>query len=456
MAQTISDSILLAARRIAQGEDLRDQLGDLVAQALPATREQIESFHQHAPNNPEFTAEMVSDLEAGLQELLNCFETLEASLDDAPGGSWGTKASKLQNTIGQIRKAQAAHHERIEDGETSHLFLNRLLIHLQAWQEGRPPGAMTKSLVEAIPHFENELRSFIEEFEDPGVQERMNDHLDRLMENCLEVVDAVETGKASKEQLAQWQSRIIQFSQDLDQTLAETVESHLSLGPTPFPVVNLVNAALDRYLDNLIPPADLADTMEQCEDWLRLQLPTDVDPALSEAAESLFAVLQEMKQTTLESGDRDRLVTQRESLFAAAENLAMFAAVLSPEEEVVNLVSTEGLGAGSSPSGPQMPALLAAILQQAEAYLGGSQNSDALEESIQSLERLVSSTQGQMHRSRDSKEIRERTQQALALLEECVQLLWDFVDNPGDDLMENIEDLIHEASEVVASLTRRR
>lgn len=457
MAQTISDTILDHARKIAQGDDLRAQLSEQIQQALPATEEQIESFHQHAPNNPEFTPEMVTEFGAGLARLRDCFQDIQDSLDDPPGSAWSALADSLQEAILEVRKAQAVHHERIEDGDTSHLFLNRLLIHLDAWQKGRSPGAMTRALVEAVPHFENELRSFIEEFEDSGVQEQMSEHLDLLMETCSAVVEAVVAGKASPTELAQWQSKIVQFSQDLDQTLAETVESHLALGPTPFPIVNLVNAAMDRYLGQLIPAEDLADTTEQCEDWLRLQLPAETDPSLAEAAEGLFAVLQEMKRTCLETGDHDTLISQRENLFAAAENLAMFAAVLSPEDQVVNLVSTEGLAGGASgDNGTPMPALLATILQQADAYLSGSQNSDGLEESVQSLERLVTATQGQMSRSRDAQAVKERTQQALAILEEATQQLWDFIDNPKSEALDSIEEQIVEASEVVASLSPRR
>jgi hypothetical protein len=214
------------------------------------------------------------------------------------------------------------------------------------------------------------------------------------MDTCHEVVDAVTDGEATQDELAHWISQMVQFSQDLDQTLAETVESHLAMGPTPFPVVNLVNAAMDRYLGQVIPSEELADTMDQCEDWLRGQLPTDTDPAMHQAADELFKVLQEMRQTTL-ANDVDLLISQRESLFAAAENLAMFAAVLSPDEGVVNVVSVEGLSGGSAAGDERpMPALLATIIQQAESYLSGSQNSDKLEESLQALEKLVTSTEG--------------------------------------------------------------
>jgi hypothetical protein len=456
MSQTISDAILGLARQCAKGEDQRAQLGDLLNQAIPATEQQLQSFREHAPHNPEFTDEMVEQLDGGLAALKECFEDLQDMLDSPPSPEWNEPATRLEETVKEIRQAQAAHHESIEDGETSHLFLNRLLVHLQAWQNGRPPGSMTEALVAAVPQFEQELRSFIEEFEDPAVQDRMNAHMDRLMETCQAVADATKTRHATPEDLETWQNQIIQFSQDLDNTLAETVESHLSTGPTPFPVVNLVNAAMDRYFAQLVTAEDLADTMDQCEDWLRSQLPSDTDPALQQAAEELFKVLREMRQTTLE-GDGDQLASQRESLFSAAENLAMFAAVLSPEDEVVNLVSTDGLGRGGDMSDTRpMPQLLAQILQQSEAYLAGSQNSDGLEESIQALERLVTSTQGQMARSRDPKEIKERTQEALALLSDASQHLWDFVEKATKERLATIEEILGEAGDVVNSLTPRR
>ena len=353
-----------------------------------------------------------------------------------------------------VRTTQAAHQERIEDGETSHLFLNRLLLHLQAWQKGHKPGPMTASLVQAIPNFEHDLRSFIEEFDEPEVQEKLGIHLDKLMTTCHEVVEAVASGSASQETLAKWQSQITQFSQDLDQTLAETVETHLSVGPTPFPIINLVNAAIERYLNHTVTPTDLADTMLQCEEWLRTQLPGDSDQALLDAAEEVFRVLQGMRPLALQE-DVDNLLNQREALFAASENLAMFAAVLSTEEGVVNVVSTEGLGASAASDQRGMPVLLAQILQQAEGMLSG-QSSEPLEESVQALERLVSSTQGQMARSRDSKEMRERTQQALDLLQEASGHLWDFVENATDERFDTIEELLLEASEVVNSLSPGR
>lgn len=456
MSQTISDSILELSRKISQGDDQREALGELLTQALPATQQQLDSFQEHAPQNPEFTKEMVEQFQDGLRNLRSSFEQLEARLDEEPGPSWTADSEQLHRAIVAIRKAQSAHQELIEDGDTSHLYLNRLLVHLRAWQQGRAPGAMTLGLVQAMGHFEQDLRSFIDEFEDPAVQDRMNNHVERLMDTCHAVVDAVEAGEASPDELSHWISQMVQFSQDLDQTLAETVESHLAMGPTPFPVVNLVNAAMDRYLGQLIPADELADTMDQCEDWLRGQLPADTDPSLSQAAEELFKTLQEMRQTTL-AGDTNLLISQRESLFAAAENLAMFAAVLSPDEGVVNLVSTEGLsgGGGGSDERP-MPALLATILQQAESYLSGSQNSEKLEESVQALERLVTSTEGQVARSRDSVEIKKRTQEALELLNEASNQLWDFVESASAERLHSIEDLLCDASDVVNTLTPRR
>ncbi|MBS2040228.1 hypothetical protein JST97_34895 [bacterium] len=455
MSQTISDSILELSRKIAQGEEQREALAELLKQALPATDQQLSTFSEHAPNNPEFTQEMVEQFQDGLRNLKLSFEQLQGLANQAPGSAWGEASEHLHRSIVSIRKAQSAHQELIEDGDTSHLYLNRLLVHLRAWQDGRAPGAMTVGLVQAMPHFEQDLRSFIDEFEDPAVQDRMNAHVERLMDTCHEVVEAVQAGEASKDELGHWISQMVQFSQDLDQTLAETVESHLSMGPTPFPVVNLVNAAMDRYLGQLIPAEELADTMDQCEDWLRGQLPTDTDPSLNQAAEELFKVLQEMRQTTM-AGDVDLLVSQREALFSAAENLAMFAAVLSPDEGVVNLVSTEGLSGGAASDQRPMPALLSTILQQAESYLSGSQNSEKLEESLEALEKLVTSTEGQMSRSRDSLEVKQRTQQALELLNEASQQLWDFVDSASEERLNTIEDLLCEASEVVNTLSPRR
>lgn len=455
MSSTISDAILDLARKISQGEDHREALAGLLEQALPATEQQLQSFLEHAPQNPEFTDDMVEQFQDGLRNLKAAFARLQGMLGQPPSPDWQEPADYLHRTMVAIRKAQSAHQELIEDGDTSHLYLNRLLIHLRSWQDGRAPGAMTVGLVQAMPHFQQDLQSFIDEFEDPAVQDRMNTHMECLMDTCHAVVEAVTAGAASAEDLEHWIGQIVQFSQDLDQTLAETVESHLSMGPTPFPVVNLVNAAMDRYLGQLIPAEDLADTMDQCEDWLRAQLPKDTDPSLSQAAEDLFKVLQEMRKTTL-AGDVDLLLSQRESLFAAAENLAMFAAVLSPDDEVVNLVSTEGLGGGAASDQRPMPVLLAQILQQAESYLSGSQNSDNLEESVQALERLVSSTEGQMSRSRDSKEVKERTQHALELLNEVSDRLWEFVEGATEERFHTIEDLLAEASDVVNSLAPRR
>ncbi|MBN9416411.1 hypothetical protein ABS71_08895 [bacterium SCN 62-11] len=455
MSQTISDSILELSRKISQGDDQREALGELLTQALPATQQQLDSFIEHAPQNPEFTKEMVEQFQDGLRNLKTSFEQLESRLDDEPGPAWTAASEHLHRAIVAIRKAQSAHQELIEDGDTSHLYLNRLLVHLRAWQAGRAPGPMTLGLVQSMPHFEQDLRSFIDEFEDPSVQDRMNNHVERLMDTCHAVVDAVQSGEATPDEISHWISQMAQFSQDLDQTLAETVESHLSMGPTPFPVVNLVNAAMDRFLGQLIPAEELADTMDQCEDWLRGQLPTDTDPSLSQAAEELFKVLQEMRQTCL-AGDVDLLISQRESLFAAAENLAMFAAVLSPDEGVVNLVSTEGLSGGATSDERPMPALLATIMQQAESFLSGSQNSDKLEESVQALERLVTSTEGQVSRSRDSVEVKQRTQQALELLNEASNQLWDFVESASEERLNSIEDLLCEASDVVNSLAPRR
>jgi len=455
MSQTISDTILDLTRKISQGEDHRQALGQLLEQALPATDQQLQAFLEHAPQNPEFSDEMVEQFQSGLQNLKKSFQALQTSLSRPPSQEWAATGQRLQEAIAEIRKAQGAHQELIEDGDTSHLYLNRLLIHLRSWQEGREPGAMTQSLVQGMPHFQNDLQSFIDEFEDPAVQDRMNEHMEKLMETCHSVVEAVMAGGDPPEELGHWISQIVQFSQDLDQTLAETVESHLSVGPTSFPVVNLVNAAMDRYLGQLIPAEDLADTMDQCEDWLRAQLPTETDAALKQAADELFKVLQDMRKTTMQ-GDVDLLLSQREALFAAAENLAMFAAVLSPDDEVVNLVSTEGLSPAQAAGQRPMPQLLAQILQQAEAYLSGSQNSESLEESVQALERLVSSTEGQMSRSRDSKEVRARTEQALEILSEASQSLWEFVENATEERFHSIEELLTEASEVVNSLTPRR
>lgn len=103
-----------------------------------------------------------------------------------------------------------------------------------------------------------------------------------------------------------------------------------------------------------------------------------------------------------------------------------------------------------------MPALLSTIIQQAESYLSGSQNSDKLEESLQALEKLVTSTEGQISRSRDSAEVKQRTQQALELLNEASNQLWDFVESASEERLNSIEDLLCEASDVVNTLAPRR
>lgn len=384
MSRTLTDSILELVEDTERSSEQLESLQRFLEQAIPAAQQQRDDFKVYAPNNPEFGPQLATDFEAGLSQLETCFREIQ-SCSEAQTGSpeWAQVAVKLRSAIAAVRTAQQKHQERIEDGPTTHLLLNRLLLHISALQEGGSPSPMTLALLDGLPKFESELRHFIDEFEEQAVRDSMVAGLSRLLEICRKVENAIRHSEVDRVSLAGWRDGIIQYSLDFDDALAKIREEQLHQGPTSIPLVNLALAAVDRHLAGNLPQQELLNTFDHCRRALTERLPPDATIALISAHRDLDDALREARDAA-ERGEVEQLDDASDRVFTCSEPFAVEASRVCSEEPQLDILHHGGLDRiPASPS--QNRSLLAAILHFAEASLIDSASLGALEQAVQKL-----------------------------------------------------------------------
>lgn len=442
---TLTDQILQTIRTLADGEGSPANLEPLVGPALQGAEAHLEQFRHLAQHNPEIPEEMRQTTEAALLRLKDGFEILQARLAGQNELTWEDIAKRIEEAVRAVREQQKIHADWVDEGPTSNHFVNRLLIHMEAWLAGKPPGPATLALVDSLGELEKEFASVAEGIEDEQVREDLKLAQEELVGVCRTFASAAQKGGQPPKLLSRWRDRIIELSDKFDQLLADRFDQELSEGPTSLPVVNLVFTAIDRYLAGEAHSQLVAEAAEQSREVLRLQMPDTPDPALQEAADLVFEVLDRIRDQAL-AEDRAALTDEREALANAAENLAMFAAVLAADEEVIDVVQLDGLSGDESYASDEMPRFLSELLSIAQTYVSTGAEREDLEEAAENLGKLISRTEGQLNRSRDNARTQSATKQVLETLKEIERSLPPLLEEPSDEQLIVLEELLLDAS----------
>ena len=442
---TLTDQILQSIRSLADGEGSPANLEPLVGPALQGAEAHLEQFRHLAENNPEIPDEMRHATEAALLRLKDGFETLHARLQGKNELTWEDIAKRIEEAVRAVREQQKIHADWVDEGPTSNHFVNRLLIHMEAWLAGKPPGPATLAVVDSLGELEKEFASVAEGIEDEQVREDLKLAQEELIGVCRTFAAAAQKGGSPPKLLNKWRDRIVELSDRFDQLLADRFDQELSEGPTSLPVVNLVFTAIDRYLAGDAPQQLVAEAAVQSAEVLRLQMPDTPDPALQEAADLVFEVLERIRDQAL-AEDRAALTDEREALASAAENLAMFAAVLAADEEVIDVVQLDGLSGNEPYASEEMPRFLGELLSMAQTYVSTGAERENLEEAAENLGKLISRTEGQLGRSRDNPRTQSATKQVLETLKEIERSLPPLLEEPSDEQLIVLEELLLDAS----------
>ncbi|MEW6282221.1 MAG: hypothetical protein AB1758_26685, partial [Candidatus Eremiobacterota bacterium] len=196
--------------------------------------------------------------------------------------------------------------------------------------------------------------------------------------------------------------------------------------------------------------------VERCQ-WLVAQrFGPEADPSIAEAAQEVLSCLARLLAMPPEP-DPELVVSEREALRAATENLSMFVAVMSSDDEVLDVVQGEGLAAGAVGVGRGLPMMLSSLLDAGDRFLQGEATREELEESIVLLESTVNRTQSQLASSREARDRGQLVRTALDHLKAAVDAMRDLGDNKGGRTsLERAEAEMHAAHDAMKQLETTR
>lgn len=457
----LSERTLQLADRVVGREASVEELAQLAGELLTAARAGRTQFLQDSDGSPEVSPDDQAKILASIDAYLG---GLEGVLSQAQAGNVEGLAEPLAEAraaLAQVREAQSRYFSACVHGPAMHPFLNRLLGHLDAMAEREVQGRHTLSLLDGLQAFVDEVGEQIGGIDEPTLLERSQGGLKSIVDACGELRNALEHGFGADrgEFLLRLRTTVLEGSDFIAEGLGFQFERDLSVGRTPYPPVNLVLAACDRLLTGQISTDHFREVVGQAVWLLTQRFPEDTQDSVADASREVRESLERL-YALVPNPDPDELVTEREVLRSATENLSMFVAVLQSEDEVFDLVQHEGLagGGGGGGAGRGLPAMLSGLLLLGDGFLEGQANArEELTEGIASLEQLVSRSRSQIGMTRDSAERSALLTGAVDHLNAAVEHLRDLVDRKGGrGALERAEQEMHASQEALKSLEAKR
>lgn len=433
MSKTWSENVEDGLRQIEEGRAHPSHLVAILQGALEAGAAQQSQFEQASRLDPELSPAHIEAARQAMATLLGVFQNLLASLNEPLDCQ--QHLERLQKASQNVRNVRQASEQFAQRGPTSNGLVNRILRHLDWCTQGKPVGAPTRQLLEALPDLEDQYAGIIEQIRDPQAQEQLS----QCIAPVLDSLQAWSDNLASPPQ--NLRETLSEACGQFDRLLAEIMQAELSMGPTGLPIVNLVLMALEQGR-----PEPVASAARHCQDLLRFQLPDQ--PPVQAAAQELFGHLQDLRQACAE-GHIDRVEARRDALIDVAEQVAAVAAIYSSQNEVLDYVSREGL---AQQDAPDLPPLLASLYRLAADFLEQRIPASSLELGVGRLEQLVARIDGNLDRARNQPDEIEATQAVLERLDEAGQLLRTFVKTPGLGLLEELEQILLEANDFLPAV----
>jgi len=432
---TIADQTFAKAESVAAGEGAPADLLPLLEQLIPAARKAREEFLSNSQDNPEIAEEMVANLAQAMEEYTEALEAMKSQAEgddlEALKGSLATADEKRWI----VRAAQMSFNQYIEQGITIHPQLNRVLLHIEYFIRDGQEKRHTHALLAHLPQVFAEIKGNLTCLEDPAVLSEAESALDDLESRCEEFAEGLKNDWAGIEDKAAFlqnlHEEIVAASDRLAAILAAQLQQDLAVDRTPLAPVNLVLALADRLIEKTATPEQFVEGLIMADRLLVMQVPEGADEVLVDQVNQVREIFERMAGMANDP-QPDEIRAEKEVLTSAAQNLAMFAAVLSADDEnLLDFTHGEGVPAGGGGSHRGLPNLLSSLLNTGESFIEGSATCEALDEAIQSFDQLITRTKAQAAGARDvgqGKQLQE-TLKHLEAASEAMHSLADS-DNP--------------------------
>lgn len=454
----LSERTLQLADRVVEREASVEQLALMTRQLIEGAQAGRAQFLSDSDGNPEITEDEKTVILASMDAYV---AALAAVLEQAEGGqveNLGAPLAEARQALAAVREHQTHYQQACIYGPAMHPFLNRLLAHLDGLAARPTEKRHTLALLESLPAFLEEVGEQVGGIDEPTLLERSQGGLRAIEGACGELRAALESGSFPGDRaefMGRLRQAVLEGSDLVSEGLGAQFENDLSVGRTPYPPVNLVLAACDRLITGHIRHEHFKEVVGQAVWLLGQRFPEEAQDSVAEASREVRESLERLYALPPHP-DPDEVVSEREMLRSATENLSMFVAVLQSEEEVFDLVQGEGLGAGGG-SSRGLPLMLSSLLQLGDQFLEGQATAQEMADGIAMLEQTVTRSRSQVATARDSAERGELLQAALAHLESALAALRELTDQKGGrGALERAENEMQASQEAMRNLESRR
>ncbi|MCA9792834.1 MAG: hypothetical protein KC910_13600, partial [Candidatus Eremiobacteraeota bacterium] len=253
----------------AQSQDLA-RVRELAAQLVPQLEQACSQFASDSEENPELDPDQCVTLEEALDDYRATVEELSRLQDSQRLAELAARAAQCREAI---RSSRQQHLARFGQGPALLPYLNRLLVHLDAFAAGRGHHRHTIALLEQYPAFRTSLNPVLERIESSESRALAERALDDVAEECrlwAEALKKGETGEDRAEFASVFREETMRLSDTLAAELGMQLERELGQGgPTPVAWVNLVFSTGRRLADGKASPDEFRHSLEQCRRGLR-------------------------------------------------------------------------------------------------------------------------------------------------------------------------------------------
>ena len=427
MSQTWTDRVVAGLDQLQAGQGQPADMRSMVETTAQGVRQQLDHFRLHWPEDPEITEQEASFAERSLVDLSQSLEALGRVLQEAGPQDWAAWGLRIRASLEAVRSVR----DKAQRGPTSHPLVNRLLMHLQPWQQGQPTPAATQLLLELLPDLEEQWDRVIGQLD-----ESSQGQLAEALLPALQVFDAWRDhlhGPPPPESAA-WQGQVVEALDRFDQILGLKVQADLSAGPTPFPVLNLlVTAAQDDPSDS----ARVRALAQHSATLLRLQTNAEI---LKQSK-----LLETLAQLEAQPDNQEWL----EVMVDQAEQLGALVSVYATPDSLVDLTNRDGLGQGRQAM--SLPPMLSSLHRLAADCVEGRAPAASLKPGIVHLERIL-----ERFAARVGQRPEAGMELALEDLGTAVELLRDLESTPSLTLLEEFEEVLADCAESLAQLEPQR
>lgn len=457
---TIADQTFAKAESVAAGEGAPGDLLPLLEQLIPAAHKAREEFLHNSQDNPEIAEEMASGLAQAMEDYTTALEAMksQAEGDDLEGLKGSLAIADEKRWI--VRAAQMSFQQYLEQGSTIHPQLNRVLLHIEYFIRDGQEKRHTHALLASLPQVFTEIKGNLTCLEDPAILADAESALEDIESRCDEFAEGMKSDWAGIDDkpafLQNLHEEIVAASDRLAAILAAQLQQDLAVDRTPLAPVNLVLALADRLIEKTATPEQFVEGLVMADRLLVMQVPEGADEVLVDQVNQVREIFERMANLANDAKPDD-IRAEKEVLTSAAQNLAMFAAVLAADDEnLLDMVHGEGVPAGGGGGGHRgLPNLLSSLLNTGEAFIEGGATKEQLDEAIQGFDALINRTKAQAAGARDVGQGKQ-LQETLKHLEAAAELMASLADSDNPQaVLGQAEQAMISANETLKTVAAR-